>query len=359
MDLTALRLLVNSDTNIADNAILEFTNTLDQEWSSWIQWQGAIQMDSPVLDRNCMIPNNTWESENLYTVPEGTGEDMICHSSYSSPCFLFDDPSPPPSNLSSKRDDASLPLKNQMFPLEDASVQLNNQMLPLDHPASPLKVLRFPAAEPSSFLQPPPSPKLEPSFHSFLEVAEFYEKQPALAGTRTSGWQEPTAPDPLLNQSDDTSTPRTRTRKRATQQRKASMASGVPRSRRKHGYTLDSHNEIEKRYRTGINECINNLRQAIPLLLPKNSEFGFGEEDDGSITEKESKPTLRKDGKGEVITRALEYIKLLEADANRLGNEAAVLNTRLRVFEDPAMNKTAVEDDSGLLCPARIVRRVG
>jgi hypothetical protein len=51
----------------------------------------------------------------------------------------------------------------------------------------------------------------------------------------------------------------------------------------------------------------------------------------------------QKDGKGDVLTRALGYIKYLEATVNRLSNELGVLNETLRIFEDLAMQRTALD----------------
>lgn len=304
MATTTLRPLANTD-----QSVLDFTDMANREWDEWIRRQVPVKIEAAA--------SSPCGSEHWSANPEGTGEDVMCPSYYASPCFLFDEPSFP-------LDSPSLPHDEPWFLPDDPPFSLDDPSFSPDD-LSPLD-------EANLFPLLSPSPKLVPTIQPLQEVAEPHSRQPSLE-------------KPLRASSEPSRPPKPKPKNKKRQSYSA-VDNGAPKARRLRNYRLESHNEIEKRYRTGINECIDRLRQAIPRLVPTNDDSNFGEEDDGSMTEIET--ARPKDGKGDVLTRALEYVKHLEANATRLSNELVVLNTRLRAFEDLAMQRTVSLGDVGL-----------
>jgi Helix-loop-helix DNA-binding domain len=297
MNTMTFRPLANPSTHASFKSLLDFTNMANQEWDNWVQRQGTIKIEARDLDQKQMIASNICLPEPLFTGMEDFGGEVICPA-FCCPPFLFDDPA-----LS--LDDLSSPLAYPSFPLDGLSSQLVDPS--------------FQADESDPFLHLSSSPKIEPIIQPLQEVAPYQDGLCPLA--------EKEKPNLQRKATSQTGSQQGKTKK--------SKSASVLGQRRQRTYRLDSHNAIEKRYRSGINECIDRLRQVIPPPALINEEFTFSEEDDdGSITEKEGKAALLKDGKGDVLSRALKYIKYLEANTGRLCNEVVVLNARLRAFEE-------------------------
>jgi hypothetical protein len=106
------------------------------------------------------------------------------------------------------------------------------------------------------------------------------------------------------------------------------------------------HNAIEKRYRTNLNQKINELRAGVPSLCKtfnnninnNNNDDEGDEEQDSDADGGDSKAGQQKYGKAAILTRALEYIKHLEMTTQKLGTELVVLKTRIGAFEKLALN---------------------
>jgi len=99
------------------------------------------------------------------------------------------------------------------------------------------------------------------------------------------------------------------------------------------------HNAIEKRYRTNLNDKINELREGVPALCHHFNEDGDEPEDSDEDGEEKA---AQKYGKAAILTRALEYIQHLESTMQRLGGEVATLRTRVGAFEKLAMGGSIV-----------------
>jgi hypothetical protein len=108
------------------------------------------------------------------------------------------------------------------------------------------------------------------------------------------------------------------------------------------------HNAIEKRYRTNLNDKIDCLRQGVPgLCRTSSSDSKSGDEmDDSDGEQMDSKSGQQKYGKAAILTRALEYIKYLEATTQQLGSEVMVLKTRVGAFEKLAMSGSIIMNAS-------------
>ena len=142
---------------------------------------------------------------------------------------------------------------------------------------------------------------------------------------------------PKLSSSGDRSPFRgcsTRKRKSCDSTSPASSRSSVsPPSSPVHKKT--SHNMIEKRYRTNLNEKILALRNAVPALraMAKNSDQ---QADDGLDDGQDDLNTLasaQKLSKATILCKATEYIRSLEKKNDRFGWENAELRRRVTKLE--------------------------
>jgi hypothetical protein len=309
--MTSLRALGDPGNNTFDKSLADLINMDNEEMSNWFQWHDTNEIEPVFLDRKAIMASSSYRSEPCSTNLEGAGDDVVAPD-FSSPfCVLFDDAAFP-------LDEPNLPSKLSPSLLEGATTQ------------------------------------------SLQDVATFCIGQSSFGGTEELSLQD-TATTYFSH--DQPSTPSTTSsaessysfsfQKPLLKKRKSSMDSEVLRGS---SHSRKSHNEIEKRYRTAVNESINRLRQGIPPLVPKKNDSKSREEDDGSITEKENQVSRRKDGKGAVLARALEYIKHLEATATKLCSEADALDTRLRAFEILAMNGTIFLDHGGLRLPTDMLK---
>jgi hypothetical protein len=182
MGAATFRSLANLDTTESDRSILDFTAMANREWDSWTQRQGTIERKPSELDRNLIVASSSYEPEHWSSNPEGPREDVICPSSCSSPCVLFDKS---PFEL----DDSFFPLDDQPVPFNDRSFELDDASSPLDGPVFPLDDL---------FLQSSPSPKLESTMQVFPEVAESRGGQPSIANARSLSYPGPATRNSLL-----------------------------------------------------------------------------------------------------------------------------------------------------------------
>ena len=99
-----------------------------------------------------------------------------------------------------------------------------------------------------------------------------------------------------------------------------------------------SHNIVERRYRTNINQRIAALRDSIPSLRAAKET----EPDPGPFRE----PIIHKLNKATVLSTAVDYIQNLEKDKRRLEDEISQLRARLRVAQEPA--KIVEEPDNNV-----------
>jgi len=88
---------------------------------------------------------------------------------------------------------------------------------------------------------------------------------------------------------------------------------------------MNSHNQIEKRYRNNLNCKINALRDSIPSL-----RFAAKEEEgeDAMDSDAGERSKLRKCNKGTILEKAIQYIVELEKEGQRLQKE----NSRLQMI---------------------------
>ncbi|KAK3292685.1 uncharacterized protein B0H64DRAFT_329270 [Chaetomium fimeti] len=87
-----------------------------------------------------------------------------------------------------------------------------------------------------------------------------------------------------------------------------------------------AHNDIERKYRTNLKDRISELRDAVPALRTISEEGDEGEEMQPSRAAKVSK--------GTVLTKATEYIQLLERRNKQIAQEHRDLSRRLQAFEE-------------------------
>ncbi|OJD28874.1 membrane-tethered transcription factor [Diplodia corticola] len=92
--------------------------------------------------------------------------------------------------------------------------------------------------------------------------------------------------------------------------------------------TRQPHNQVEKKYREGLNNELERLRRAVRTLpQPRTRSCSTSEEDDDSYGGYSA--AVPKPSKAAVLAGAVEYIKYLEAEHERLANE----NEQLRELE--------------------------
>ncbi|EPX72211.1 sterol regulatory element binding protein [Schizosaccharomyces octosporus yFS286] len=95
-----------------------------------------------------------------------------------------------------------------------------------------------------------------------------------------------------------------------------------------------SHNMIEKRYRTNLNDRICELRDAVPSLRAAAAlRCGVTLEEE----ELHGLAPARKLNKGTILAKATEYIRHLESKSKQLAKENKRLSDRLAFYEDPSM----------------------
>lgn len=92
-----------------------------------------------------------------------------------------------------------------------------------------------------------------------------------------------------------------------------------------------SHNMIEKRYRTNLNEKISGLRNAVPALRMLSCHAAPEEESD-------DQPSGQKLSKAAILSKATEYIRALEKKIEKAGWENAELRNRVASLETMVLN---------------------
>lgn len=98
-----------------------------------------------------------------------------------------------------------------------------------------------------------------------------------------------------------------------------------------------AHNEIEKRYRTNLNDKIAALRDSVPSLRIM-SKSARGEDTTEDREELHGLTPAHKLNKATVLSKATEYIRHLEKRNNRLADENAVMQQRIAAFEQLLMH---------------------
>ncbi len=305
LDMTRTPPPVEEDTKSS----IVFKNMASQEWDNWLQWQGKFGLEAPVGDGKLKASSTTYVSGNRYTIFEfeSAGEDVT------DPCFcsfnhsLFHDP---------------------FIPLGDHSLSW----------------------------QCPPNATMGFNTPSVQDAAkDIHAQRPTLGKAAYPSLQGTLTPDLPVECKDTSkkSQPVGSDLSRTSERKKRRCRPSGPKENRQR---RDSHNAIEKRYRTGIKEKIDRLRKVIPPTLRKNSEFKSSEENDGPSTGRESKSSDGKDGKGAVLVRALAHIKGLEADTTKLCGEAFVLETRLKALQYLAIHGTVSLEDVALHPPALFMK---
>ncbi|EPX71542.1 membrane-tethered transcription factor [Schizosaccharomyces octosporus yFS286] len=91
----------------------------------------------------------------------------------------------------------------------------------------------------------------------------------------------------------------------------------------------NSHNIVEKKYRSNLNDKINELRNAIPSLQSLSSKIGSRSEDGKTVSFNTS---IRKLNKATVLSKATEYIRHLRSENTRLVEENQHLQNRLSEY---------------------------
>jgi len=103
-----------------------------------------------------------------------------------------------------------------------------------------------------------------------------------------------------------------------------------------------SHIVTEKRYRANLNESLDKLRACVPSLYRSFDSKMNGKHD----FDPELNMGCRANyGKSAMLTRALDYIKHLEAANQKLDAEGAILKTQLGAIEKFAMKEIFGSDD--------------
>jgi len=299
--------LPNPESNIFDKAF-DADSVGFEDWNDWMRWEGGIE--APTLDRKQSSRSTVSSKDNYYSDNEGAETDEIY---------------------------ASLMAENE-FSFEDAPFELEETM---QHPQSLAARIENGAALTQSEV---PRERLYRGYSSLTQAEEQSLQNIAMPYLLSkvkinSKSCSPTASHslPSLSPSSDPETRTRKSKKRKSSIDEADIPSALCQSRKR------GHNAIEKRYRTNLNDKINCLRQGVPALCrPSSSDSKSGDEaedsDDGGVDSK----TGQKYGKAAILTRALEYIKHLEATTERLGGEVTVLKTRVGAFEKLAMSGSII-----------------
>ena len=105
-----------------------------------------------------------------------------------------------------------------------------------------------------------------------------------------------------------------------------------------------SHNVIEKRYRSNLNDKISMLRDSIPALRvsAQRASAKDGSSDTEDSGDGEGPTSKVKLNKATVLTKATEYIKQLERQNERLMEENSLLRNRLKGADSPPDSTIAV-----------------
>ncbi|WBW72771.1 DNA-binding transcription factor, sterol regulatory element binding protein Sre1 [Schizosaccharomyces osmophilus] len=113
-----------------------------------------------------------------------------------------------------------------------------------------------------------------------------------------------------------------------------------------------SHNMIEKRYRTNLNDRICELRDAVPSLRAAAAlRCGVTLEEE----ELHGLAPARKLNKGTILAKATEYIRHLESKSKQLTKENKRLSDRLAFYEDPSMAPPPSDNNNKSSEPVNVV----
>ncbi len=292
---TTPRPLACQASNTFEKSFIDPRDLYKDELDNWIVWQGMDELEANITGRTYPTASSTYTCEPWSTNLVDIGEDIISSAVYSPPMFFFND---------------------ETFQPDEAK---------LSFPLPPIQQL-----------------DLEPALQSLQNTAPYRAPvafaEESLSSQDTSECKITSTTTSPSSSSSYHSVTQKRTIKNRKLPRRGPVSSSGSQSRK-------SHNAIEKRYRTSVNDSINRLRQAIPPVIQKKSDSRSVEENEGPLTEKGNRARQQKDGKGAVLVRALEYIKQLEANTKRLCSESDALDRRLGAFEILGVNGTVFLDN--------------
>lgn len=318
LELVTSRGLINLENNIFHNAFnagVEIEEPVD-----WMKWEPS-ELGSPEDRRESLVSNISLPGNLSADYESGNKDAISC--SYST---------------------------SNAFPFEDAPFELDE---------TPLQSSILPPGLGGALClaELQPQQDLQRSFCGFSSLTEAEEqslRDIAMPSCILSAIQpasespSPTASDsyhsPSPSPEPEIKTRIHRTNKRKTSLNKIEVPSALCQSRK------NGHNAIEKRYRTNLNDKIKCLRLGIPALnRPSGLDSNSNEEYEDSNREGVNlKTTQQRYGKADILTRALEYIKHLETNTQRLGGEVDVLITRVGAFEKLAMGRSLGEQSEKL-----------
>ncbi len=114
-----------------------------------------------------------------------------------------------------------------------------------------------------------------------------------------------------------------------------------------------SHNVIEKRYRSNLNDKIAKLRDSVPTLreayqLSTKNSTKDGRSDSDESGDDQAQSTGVKFNKASVLTKATEYIEELEKTKERAVKENEFLRRRLKEMEKMQTSSSIYVQESGI-----------
>ncbi|KAL1647971.1 hypothetical protein SLS58_002295 [Diplodia intermedia] len=150
----------------------------------------------------------------------------------------------------------------------------------------------------------------------------------AASSPRRSSLKRSAPSSPVMDAIPPASKRMLRNRPHGLQGQKQIDASTSPSASSRISKTRQPHNQVEKKYREGLNNELERLRRAVRTLpQPRPRSCSTSEEDEDSYGGYSA--AVPKPSKAAVLAGAVEYIKYLEAEHERLANE----NEQLRELE--------------------------
>jgi len=324
-----------NNVNVFDKA---FNNVVDmEEWADWVKWEGNNEMIFPNLDRRESTTSTISSPEAWSLGVESAGTEFVSTSYTTDNTFPNDDA---PFEFEESQGDlvferttttAGRPQQDARRSIRGFSSLTEAEERQLQAIAMPYQALSkikiSPSSRATSISSPSPSPSAEPE----------QEIQARKTRKRKSVNDEEIPSALCLS----------RKRGHNAIEVCAITLTSKPKT--------DTDNSAQKRYRTNLNDKINLLREALPVLQRTASMDSKMCDDDEDSENEKAKTNHPKCGKAATLTRALEYIKHLEIATQRLGEEANVLQTRIGAFEKLAMSGSVLKSSSvlGLAAPQR------
>lgn len=178
------------------------------------------------------------------------------------------------------------------------------------------------AVSPTPSLSGPESP------FSHHEMDTTSGTQTAASSPRRSSLKRSAPSSPVMDSIPPASKRMLRNRPQGSLPGQKQIDSASPPASSRPSKTRQPHNQVEKKYREGLNNELERLRRAVRTLpQPRPRSCSTSEEDDDSYGGYSA--AVPKPSKAAVLAGAVEYIKYLEAEHERLANE----NEQLRELE--------------------------